>query len=69
MLGYGEFPNGSKNCGCCVVGSRSLKSSHVNSSVNYFKEFEMNKKINFSMNCYLNVSLIGSSTKTIDART
>ena len=63
VLDYGEFPNVRKNCRCCVVGSRSLKSSHGNSGVKYFKEFEMNKKINFSMNYYLNVSLIGSSTK------
>ena len=63
VLDYGEFPNVSKNCRCCVVGFRSLKSSHGNSHVKYFKEFEMNEKINFSMNYYLNVSLIGSSTK------
>ena len=26
MLDYGEIPNVSKNCRCCTVGSRSLKS-------------------------------------------
>ena len=63
MLDYGEFPNVNKNFRCCVVGFRSLKSSHGNRRVQYFKEFEINKKINFSMNYYLNVSLIGSSNK------
>ena len=63
VLDYGDFRNVSKNCRCCVVGFRSLKSSHGNSRVKYFKGFEMNKKINFSMNYYLNISLIGSSTK------
>ena len=63
VLDYGEFSNVSKNCRFCVVGFRSLKSSYGNSRVKYFKEFEMNKKINCSMNYYLNVSLIGSSTK------
>ena len=63
MLDYGEFPDVSKNCRCCVVGSQSLKSSHGNSRVKYFKEFEMNKKMNISLNYYLNVSLISSSIK------
>ena len=36
MFYYGEFPNVSKNCECCVVGSRSLKSSHSDSHVKYF---------------------------------
>ena len=63
VLDYGEFPNVNKNFRCCVVGFRSLKSSHGNRRVQYFKEFEINKKINFSMNYYLNVSLIGSSNK------
>ena len=63
MLDYGEFPNVSKNGRCCVVGSRSLKSSHGDSRVKYFQEFEMKKKKKISMNYYLNVSLIGSSAK------
>ena len=36
VLDYGEFPNVSKNCICCVVGSQSLKSSHGDSHVKYF---------------------------------
>ena len=47
MLDYGEFPNVSKNCICCVEGSWSLKSSHGDSRVKYFEEFEMNKKNEF----------------------
>ena len=47
MLDYGEFPNVSKNCIRCVVGSRSLKSSHGVSHVKYFYEFEMNLENEF----------------------
>ena len=47
VLDYGEFPNVSKNCICCVVGSRSLKSSHGDSRVKYFYEFEMNLENEF----------------------
>ena len=36
VLDYGEFPNVSKNCICCVVGPRSSKSSHGDSHVKYF---------------------------------
>ena len=36
VLDYGEFPNVSKNCRWCVVESRTLKSSHGNSRVNFF---------------------------------
>ena len=64
VLDYGEFPNVSKNCICCIVGSRGLKSSHGDIAMwNISKNPKWMKKMNFSMNYYLNVSLIGSSTK------
>ena len=43
-------PNVSKNCICCVVGSPSLKSSHGDSHVKYFYEFEINLKNEFFYN-------------------
>ena len=36
VFDYSEFPKVSKNGICCVVGSRSLKSSHGDSYVKYF---------------------------------
>ena len=36
VFDYGDFPNVSKNCICCVVGSRSLRNSHGDSHLKYF---------------------------------
>ena len=44
VLAYGEIPEVSRDCRCCVVGSPSLKSSHGDSRVKYFEQLEVNQK-------------------------